>query len=85
MSRTTASVLLIIALFLSGAWIWMKLQTKAVESETAGIHRAMDQIAPDSTHKKPALQRVKDVTERARQQSDGNKKLLDSLTAATLR
>ena len=68
------------ALFLIGAWLWMKLQTTSIESQTAGINRAVDQIAPDSTHNTPALQRVRNVAEHARQQSDDNKRLLDSLT-----
>lgn len=80
MNRTTGSILLIAVLLISGFYLWMKLQTKSVEAQTAGINREMDQIAPDSTHRMPALQRMRNVADHARQQSEDNQRLLDSLS-----
>jgi hypothetical protein len=85
MNRTTGSILLIAVLLFSGVWLWIKLQTKAIEAQTEGINRAMDQIAPDSTHTMPALKRVHEVTDKARDEAEENQRLLDSLTQAALR
>jgi hypothetical protein len=82
MNRTVASLLLIAVFFLTGAWLWMKLQTKAAQSVAAGINRQMDQIAPDSTRKIPALQRVRNATEQTRRQAEDNTRMLDSMTRA---
>jgi hypothetical protein len=81
MNRTTAAVLAIALLLISGAWLWMKLQTKSIEAETAGINRTMDEIASDSTHSTPAIERVRRVTDEARRKAEANRRTLDSLTA----
>ncbi|MBU0509267.1 hypothetical protein KKH27_10570 [bacterium] len=87
MNWNVGTIIAIGAMMIGSSWIWLSLHTKTMEIQNNRINTVLDEVErdfgtydPDTAHKIPTMQRINRVTDHMRQQAEGHRRLLDSLT-----